>query len=409
MGTAGTAKEVARMFRSGESETSDLIGQIVNGAKEHLGADVSFLSEFVGGQKTIMRTEGDGATVGLVDGCSFPLEDTYCNRVVNGALPSVIADARNDARVNALPITAQLKIGAYVGVPVTLPDGRVFGTLCCVFHEAETSLTNRDANFMRMFADLIGSHLHREDARKEDGRLKTERIRSLLEGRGLKVVFQPIVDLTTGAIVGAEALSRFEAEPRRSPDIWFKEASEVGLGTELEILAVRSAIAHLREFSTDAYLSVNASPATFVSEALKECVADASPDRLVIELTEHAVVEDYQLLQEAIKSMRKMGVRIAMDDVGAGYSGLTQILRVAPSIVKLDRSLTVGVNRDTVRQALISASVGFSARVRSTLVAEGLETAEEAETVRALGVRYGQGYYFARPGPLPLQVQARSS
>lgn len=398
---------VAQLFQSVSPKTADFIGKVVNAAKDQLDADIAFLSAFDGDRKVIRRTAGDGETVGLVEGRSFALQDTYCHRVVKGTLPNIIADARNDARVKELPITDELKIGAYVGVPITLPDGRVYGTLCCVSQRADTSLTRRDVKFMRVLADLVAGQLHLEEAAIEERRLKTARIRSLSQNHGFKVVFQPVVDLANGTIVGAEALSRFDVEPRRSPDLWFKEASEVGLGLELEMLAVRSAIAQIGGFPEGVYLSVNASPETFVSDLLAECIAELPPGRIVVELTEHVIVEEPERLLAAVRRMREKGARIAMDDVGAGYSGLSQILRFEPNVLKLDTTLTQDISRDHVRQALVSAAVQFAARVGTVVVAEGVETAQDMDTLRVLGIRYAQGYYFAKPGPLPLQVQTR--
>ncbi len=218
------------------------------------------------------------------------------------------------------------------------------------------------------------------------------------------MVFQPIVDLATGDIVGAEALARFDVEPHATPDRWFAEAWRVGLGIELEIAAVRGAIAQMPNLPEKAYLSFNVSPETLQSEAFTEAVSRVPGDRIVVEVTEHAAVKEYEPLIDAIERLRRQGIRLAVDDVGAGYSGLNHIVRVAPSMLKLDLGLTRDVDRDRVKQALAAASVVFASRVGLDIVSEGVETAQEAEALRLLGIRYGQGYHFARPGPFPLKL-----
>lgn len=395
---------LSRLLEPVGEESSDLIGRVIDATKDHLGADISFLAEFEGEQKIIRRVAGDGASVGLEEGTALPLRDTYCYQVVSGKLPNIVADARNDPRVKDMAITKQLRIGAYVGVPVVIPGGRVFGTLCGISHHEDPSLHEREVKFMRVLADLIGAQLHREESAKEQKRQKWERIQSVIQGKRLTTVFQPIVDLPTGRIVGAEALSRFNIEPNRPCEAWFAEAWEVDLGVALELLAVRAAVAQLPQFPDGVYMSFNVSPETLLSDGLSDALASVAPERAVIELTEHMAVEEYRPLIEAIRRYRKRGFRLAMDDVGAGYAGLRQLLRIGPTLVKLDLSLTRGIHDDAVKQALAAAAVGFASRVGNKLVAEGIETAEDMHTLRVLGIPYGQGYYFAKPGPLPLRV-----
>ena len=406
---SGNAQGIERILQAAGDETADLIGSIVEAAKDHLEADIGFLAEFSGESKLIRRAAGDGATVGLEEGTSLPLEETYCHRVVRGELPNVIADARADARVRDLAITRQLKIGAYIGVPVTLPGGRVFGTLCCINHQPDPSIHQRDVKFMRVLADLVGRQLERHERAELERQAAGDRIRAVIADGGPKMVFQPIVDLASRAIVGAEALARFELEPRRTPDRWFAEAWEVGLGVELEIVAAAAALARLPEIAGGAYLSVNVSPETLRAPAFLESLAAVPAGRVVVEVTEHAAVDEYAPLIEAVGRLKELGIRLAVDDVGAGYSGLSHILRIAPDVVKLDVSLTRGIHADPAKQALASAAVTFASRVRVGIVAEGVETAQEADTLRVLGVRYGQGYHFARPGPLPLRVASAAA
>jgi EAL domain-containing protein (putative c-di-GMP-specific phosphodiesterase class I)/ActR/RegA family two-component response regulator len=217
----------------------------------------------------------------------------------------------------------------------------------------------------------------------------------------MSIVFQPIVELATRTTVGVEALSRFAAEPLRSPDLWFNEAISVGLGPELEMKAVRSAVAQLQRIPESSFLAVNVSPELVLSGKLDELVDEAICPRLVLELTENVEVEDYGPIHDRMAPLRELGARVAVDDTGAGFSSLRHILLLQPEIIKLDRSLTHGVDHDPARRALASSLVSFAQDVNANLIAEGVETAGELETLERLGTHWVQGFHIAMPEPLP--------
>lgn len=226
-------------------------------------------------------------------------------------------------------------------------------------------------------------------------------VRITLADRSMQTVYQPIVDLRTGATVGAEALARFTAPPFRTPDLWFAEAAELGLGTELEVSALRSALEQLVKLPAGLYLSINASPATIVSAEFRAALAEIPAERVVLELTEHTGVDDYHLLAEAIAEMRSNGLRLAVDDAGAGFSSFRHILNLRPDIIKLDIALTRGIDTDPARRALGSAMLAFGLDAyNASIVAEGIETPSELSTLQGLGCHYGQGYYLGRPAQM---------
>ena len=238
----------------------------------------------------------------------------------------------------------------------------------------------------------------------EQNQRRRARITRALQAEALSAVFQPIADLQTGAIVGVEALTRFQMSPQRPPDQWFAEAADVGLGLELEMAAINRAIEQLPKLPPAQFLALNASPATASSEALRECLCAISGERIVLELTEHTRVDDYTTLMPALADLRATGVRIAVDDAGAGYCGLQHVVRIRPDILKLDLDLTHGIDSDPARRALATALVGFADTIGAVLLAEGVETVDELDVARALGVAWGQGFHLARPGPLPLRA-----
>lgn len=230
---------------------------------------------------------------------------------------------------------------------------------------------------------------------------REQRIRGVLDEGGPAMVFQPIIELATGKPVGFEALARFTGEPYRPPNEWFADAAEVGLGVELELSAIRGALAALDRLPFE-YLSLNAAPATVTCPALHEMLRVGVARRVVLELTEHVGVEDYTDLAEALDGLRALGVRLAVDDAGSGFSSLQHILNLRPDIIKLDRALVAGIDTDPARRALAGSLMTFGAEIGAQVVAEGIENQREQTVLRRLGVRYGQGFHLGRPAPLPV-------
>jgi len=248
---------------------------------------------------------------------------------------------------------------------------------------------------VRGLADRLQADASAREARQR----RVDTVDALSRGEGLEVVFQPICELRSRAVVGAEALSRFEVEPRRPPDQWFAEAASLGRGVELEVAALRRASALRRLLPAASFLSVNASPALLISRSGQDALAELSSGGLVVEVTEHAPIEDYDAVAQAVRSLRTLGVRLAVDDVGAGYASLRHILRLDPQVLKLDISLCRGIAEDRARQALAAALISFARGIAAQVIAEGIELEEDLDALVGLGVEHGQGYLLGRPGP----------
>ena len=226
----------------------------------------------------------------------------------------------------------------------------------------------------------------------------------------LQIAFQPIIDLRAQKIVGMEALSRFTAEPYRTPDVWFDEAWQAGLGPELELHAITLACRRIGELPDGAYLSINASPATILDDRFARTLQELHVDlhRLVVEVTEHAEVADYPGLADAVARLRLHGGRLAVDDAGAGYASMQHILRLRPDIIKIDRGIVADLDHDAARHALVTAMAGFAASLNLAVVAEGVETDDELAALRTAGISNVQGYLLARPSldPAPQWVMS---
>lgn len=234
-----------------------------------------------------------------------------------------------------------------------------------------------------------------QQARRHD--LLSERVEAVLAAGDLSMALQPIIEIPTGRLVGAEALARFA--DGRPPDVWFAEAGEVGLRVELEMLAVRCALGRLTELPDHATISINACPDVLVHPEFTTMLlgAGALLDRVVIEITEHIRIAEYDALQTALSALRSAGAGLAVDDTGAGYASLTHVLRLRPDIVKLDRSLVAAVDSDRARRTLITALNLLALDIGAVVTAEGVETAAELETLADLGVDHAQGYLIGRP------------
>jgi EAL domain-containing protein (putative c-di-GMP-specific phosphodiesterase class I) len=222
-------------------------------------------------------------------------------------------------------------------------------------------------------------------------------IDQLLRGENpITPVFQPLVDLATGRVVGYEALARFNSPIQRSTDAWFNQAQGCGRGPRLEAEAIRAALEIGDTRPDGTYLSLNFSPSAIASSHVRSILPDDLRE-VVVEITEHELASEDGALEDGIRELRSRGARIAVDDAGAGYAGLKQVMRVQPDLIKLDRGLIEGVNFDSAKAALIEFFVLFARRVGAGVCTEGIETIEELQELVRLGVGFGQGYLLGRP------------
>lgn len=369
----------------------------------HLGMDVAFLAHVHDGLRTLTHVSAvdDRALVGE----TARLEDSYCTRVLDarasGDVGFLVEDALADPELEALPITAQLGIRAYAGVPVVLGGGEVFGTLCTYRSDAQP-LTMEDAHALQLAAGLIAHRLQAMEwpaGEDPETDLATHRA---FDDR-LRMAFQPIVDLRTRAIVGHEALARFAHERITTPDAWFRIARRLGVDGLLQRRAVLRTLERMDEVPDGHFVAINLSDAALEDPEIRRALSTGPAERLVVELTEHDLpVDDERLLATVTGLRRELGIRFALDDVGGGYSGLARVLRLEPDIVKIDRSIVGGVFDEPRRQAMLMAFATFARATGCDLVAEGIEQQQDLDALRILGVSHGQGFFLAEPADVPL-------
>jgi EAL domain-containing protein (putative c-di-GMP-specific phosphodiesterase class I)/DNA-binding response OmpR family regulator len=233
-------------------------------------------------------------------------------------------------------------------------------------------------------------------ARQRRGEIRGE-LESILANVAFEPVFQPIVELASGDIVGHEALTRFRDGTR--PDRRFADAAAVGLGLELEAACLSAAMSGSPHLPGPGFLSLNVSPDLLLERRRLHHCLWGYDRQIVLEVTEHVAIEDYAAIREAV-SNAGADVRIAVDDAGAGFASFRHILELRPDFVKLDIGLVRDIDHDDVRQALVAGIVYFARKSGCRLIAEGIETAGERDRLRALGVHLGQGYLLGRPAPV---------
>jgi EAL domain-containing protein (putative c-di-GMP-specific phosphodiesterase class I) len=286
-----------------------------------------------------------------------------------------------------LPVEIQERFGLYVGCAVlTRTAGARFERL--VYAALEEAFTD-------------SLHQRRRQQRDEALRLK-----EILKSGAVSVVYQPVVDLRDRRVLGYEALTRVSAEAFSGPDHLFKVAHENDAVWRLEQLCRDRAIRGARGLPGDQLLFLNIEPDTVNDPVLRsESTAGLlrasalKPTQIVLEMTEHSKVHDFQHFRQLLNYFQFQGFRLALDDVGSGYSGLQTIAEIKPDFIKIDMALIRELHLHPIKQDLTATIVRFSTQSGVMLIAEGVETIEELRCLQGLGVRFAQGYLFARPGP----------
>ncbi len=230
-----------------------------------------------------------------------------------------------------------------------------------------------------------------------------ESLAAVIASHAYQPVFQPIVDLESGQVVGYEALTRFDSEQR--PDLCFADAWSVGLGPDLEIATIEAAVAAGRRLPSGLWLDLNMSPRLLADPERLRAVLWPADRPIVLEITEHDPIDDYEIVRAAIRGLGH-DIRLAVDDAGAGVANFGHIIELGPDFVKLDMSLVRRVNANLGRQAMVVGMRHFARTAGCRLIAEGIETEEEARTLTGLGVDFGQGYLFGHPEPVEAWIAA---
>jgi diguanylate cyclase (GGDEF)-like protein/PAS domain S-box-containing protein len=377
----------------------DLVRTLLGFLRRRLGLETAWLSSARDGGHVFGVVDGDAEALGISPGERSEFFGTYSVRVIDGRLPAIIPDTSANQTTAALPITQEAGVGAYVGAPVFARDGMtVAGMICAVSRTPQPQLVELDLRIVKQVAELIGTVIEPPVRNSDAVEAQRTTIRRVVADRDFEVVFQPIHDVTSGRVMGLEALARFPCEPFR-PDLFFQQAAELGIDTELEMAIVRRVVSMMPQLPHDVFISINISPAAALLAPWAELLADVDPSRIVLEITEHDAVQNYGALDEVLEDCRSRGMRVAVDDVGAGFSSFSHVLELGPEFVKIDQSITRNIDGDDARRRLAQAIADFAGQIGATVIAEGVETQAELDDVSAAGIGWAQGFHLSRPKP----------
>jgi EAL domain-containing protein (putative c-di-GMP-specific phosphodiesterase class I) len=366
----------------------------------HLGMELSFIAELRAGRRIFRYIDSPRGNPMVQVGSSDPVEETYCQRIIDGRLPELIVDTADLPEAQALAFTRLVPVGSHLCVPIRLYDGSVFGTLTCISSAPDRSLGGRDLSMMRVFAEMAAEHIEADLQLGDEKHDLTRRLNAVLTGDPISIVYQPIFDLKQAQVSGFESLARFTTTPARTPDAWFADAERVGLDVALEMKVIEKALASFTSLPSGIYVAFNVSPNIVINGRLELAFKSMPLDRIVLEMNEHVSIREYDEIIKAMAPLREQGLRLSVDDTGGGLSSFRHIVSLKPDIVKLPMSLTRNIDTDGARRALASALMQFANENKCTIVAEGVETAAELKVLRALGITRAQGYFLGRPVPL---------
>ncbi|GLY28257.1 EAL domain-containing protein [Kineosporia sp. NBRC 101731] len=356
----------------------------------HLGMEFAAVVEVLGDHVALRAADCGQTTLNFLLDHRTPIEGTYTQHILAGTLPTHLADTHWHPVSRDLPTTRIHGVGSYAAIPI---GSRAL--LVCASGVSTPGLDERATQFLGLLAEVMSEQLRRAQI-GESGL-----IHEALDGSRFRMVYQPIVDLMNGGVVGYEALARFDDPGFPTPAHAFEAAMRAGVGVQLELLTMRSALRQLPAVPGGGRLNVNLSAEALMTPSVVDLLLRHAHYPLSVEITEHTQVRDYALLAQPLGVLRKAGVEIVVDDAGAGFANFVHLLKLRPSVIKLDIEIVRGVDLDPMRLALTRSLVGFAEEAKVSLVAEGIETDGELQTLRDLGVGFGQGFIVGRPADLP--------
>lgn len=397
---------------SGIQETDQKVKELLSVLSSHMKMDMAGLSIWQDSSLVTQVVAGDGASFGISPGVTFGIDKSFFRDLQTGLVTAITGEARRDPRAAPRDVIRSSNIESYAMTSLADAEGKPYGILYCLSHRTMPGLAQREGRFLSLMASFLKDYLL--DLRKLwELRSGISRcISDLIDSGGPRIVYQPVVRLTTGETVAVEALSRFPPScfgHALDTEGWFAEARTVNLHVDLETLIAQQAIKAFSSLPPTVKIAINASPDT-VSERLPQLVCDLPErDRLIIELTEHERWTETPAALRGVERLRSRGIRIAVDDAGTGYSGLEQLIQLRPHLIKIDHALTGGIDRDPVRCALAMGIARLADAINASVIAEGIETPQERDTIAMIGITFGQGYLLGKPDSLAVRSALRGT
>ncbi|MDG4663716.1 EAL domain-containing protein [Mycobacterium sp. 236(2023)] len=397
-----------------KSETpAALIRTLLSFVRRRLDLDYAWVASFHDGVYVIDEFVSNLDEWNPLPDRELSVSESYCVRVIDGRLPPVIPDTSLNQTTAALPITSEVGVGSYVGAPINGPDGAPAGMAAVIGRSPKPGLNDDDLLLVKQVADLVSTLITPPTGGPNRSAEQRAAIRRVVAEQDFEVNFQSVHDIATGKVVGVEALARFSCEPYR-PDAFFQQAAALGLGIELEHSIVARVAAKMVHLPAEAFVAINVSPAAALVAPWDRLLEGVDRSRIVLEITEHSAVPDYEALDDVMEQCRSHGMRVAVDDVGAGFASFSHVLELGPEFVKIDQSITRNIDNDDARRRLAQAIAEFAGQIGATVIAEGVETQGELDAVSAAGITLAQGYFLSRPKPFqhgfpPAEVVAAPS
>ncbi|GAA4222368.1 EAL domain-containing protein (putative c-di-GMP-specific phosphodiesterase class I) [Sagittula marina] len=364
--------------------------------RESFDMDVAFISRFTQQERVFEEVDsrpGLPSTINRMD--KSPLEQGYCSRIARNQCPQLMTDAGADPCVADLEETKAFPIGGHISVPIVMSSGDTYGMLCAFSRTPRPDLKARDLAVFTLFAELLGRDIETLALQHD---VDDHLLQEMVNEAGFFLHLQPICALLDQRIIGYELLTRFPAHVGLTEDV-FARARLLDQKVTLEERIAEHTTDVLDRLPKGLFLNMNFSVSSLSDLDFARLFPPHHRRRLVLELTEHERVTDYDSIGNRMAELRAMGFRIAIDDVGAGFSSFRHVLKLRPDVIKLDRSLISEIHKS---RPLISLLTGFQNYARfhsSTIIAEGIEHASEIAALSGLGIFAGQGYLLGKPRP----------
>lgn len=382
--------------KPGTVPLDQFLGRALRALRTQLGVEAAFITRYQQERHAVLM-HSDCSDGGLLPGCF----DTYAWQDEAPAPEPGDEPIGNSTHLWMREFPTTL---VRLSVPLCLADDQRYGALVAIGSSPREPFGERDLTIMRVFAEMASEHIEASlNAEVRSAEIASS-ISTVIAGEGLSCMYQPIIDIVRGRVVGFEALARFASTPPRSPDAWFADAARVGLDVELENKVISQALRSFPALPNTVSVAFNVSANILLNGRLERAFTGVSLERVVLEMNEHMSIRQYDEIARVLAPLRERGLRIAVDDDGRGLDGFRHILNLKPDIIKLHKSLVRGIDRDPARRAHAGALVQFGKGQHCELIAEGVETAAELSALKALGVTRMQGYFLRRPGPLESAV-----
>lgn len=372
------------------------ISHLIEALRAHLDMDVAFVSRQIGTTHRIFTHVAAHGVAPLASGDLNPNENSLCWLVIEGKLPERVTDTSLYEAAACLPITDAANVRSHFSVPMRRRNGEVHGSLCCFSYRPRPDIEERDMQMIRSVAQIVSDQIESRIEHEERGEGAAKEIARLIVDDALTVIHQPIYDLTDWHLIGHECLMRHKQSPDRSPRELLDQARAAGRTLELELHIARKALATLDPAHPERFIAINVSPETLASPALRTVIPEGLASRLVIELNQQEAAREHGSIKAAIEVLKERAW-VAVSSEGVGFAGLQALVDLGPDIVKIDRDFLAGIAADSSRRALVKALVQFATETGVTLIAQGVETREDLQALRELGVRFAQGDVLGKP------------